>query len=67
MSAHIPSLQLVTGLSDSNKGGTRGHILVLGPWVGLLESPDREFHPHRSLQIPSRIGCSFLYLLLIAY
>ncbi|RVX23748.1 hypothetical protein CK203_000026 [Vitis vinifera] len=50
----IPSLQLVTGLSDSNKGGARGHILVLGPWVGLLESPNREFHPHRSLQIPGK-------------
>ena len=28
LSAQIPSLQLVTGLLDSNKGGTRGHALV---------------------------------------
>ncbi|KAL6323539.1 hypothetical protein AAG906_039117 [Vitis piasezkii] len=25
---HIPSLQLVTGLPDSTKGGTKGHVLV---------------------------------------
>lgn len=28
LSAQIPSLQLVTGLLDFNKGGTRGHVLV---------------------------------------
>ena len=28
--AHIPSLQLVTNLSDSNKGGAKGHVLVSG-------------------------------------
>ena len=67
MSVHIPSLQLVMGLPDSNKGGAMRHILFLGPWAGLLESPDREFHLHRSLQIPGRIGYSFLCLLPIAY
>ncbi|KAL6338446.1 hypothetical protein AAG906_020535 [Vitis piasezkii] len=45
---------LVMGLLDSNKGGPMRHILVLGPWVGLLESSDREFHLHHSLQIPGK-------------
>lgn len=35
LSAHIPSLQLVTGLPDSNKDGAREHILVSGPSSGL--------------------------------
>ena len=39
LSAHIPSFQLVIGLQDSNKGGARGHFLVPGSWVGLLEHP----------------------------
>ena len=30
LSAQIPSLQLVTGLLDSNKGDARGHVLVQG-------------------------------------
>ena len=29
--AHIPSLQLVTGLLDSTKGATKGCVVVLGP------------------------------------
>ncbi|KAL6335918.1 hypothetical protein AAG906_003543 [Vitis piasezkii] len=29
--AHIPSRQLVTGLPDSTKGATKGHVVVLGP------------------------------------
>ena len=28
MAAHLPSLQLVTGLPDSTKGGAKGHVLV---------------------------------------
>ena len=28
---HIPSLQLVTGLSDSTKGAAKGHIVISGP------------------------------------
>lgn len=31
LSAHIPSLQLVTGLSDSTKGATKGYVIVSGP------------------------------------
>ncbi|RVW93010.1 hypothetical protein CK203_032801 [Vitis vinifera] len=55
LSAHIPSLQLVTWLPNSNKGRTKGHILVSDPWGGLYEGPDREFHHRRLLGIPSRI------------
>ena len=31
LAAHILSLQLVTGLLDSNKGGAKGHVLISGP------------------------------------
>ena len=30
MAAHLPSLQLVTELPDSTKGGAKGHVLVRG-------------------------------------
>ena len=36
MVAHLPSLQLVTELSDSTKGRAKGHVLVRGAWAGLL-------------------------------
>lgn len=56
MFAHIPSLQLVTGLPDSNKEGSNGHVLVRGPWVGLMEHPKRNFRPNHSLKISVRGG-----------
>ena len=55
LSAHISSLQLVTGLPNSNKGRTKGHILISGPWDGLYEGSGREFYPRCSLEIPNRI------------
>lgn len=36
LSADIPLLQLVTSLPDSIKGAAKGHVLVKGPWAGLL-------------------------------
>lgn len=54
MFAHIPSLQLVTGLPDSNKKGAKGHTLVRGAWAGLIEHPEMDFCPNHSLKIPSR-------------
>lgn len=54
LSAHTPSLQLVTGLPNSNKGRTKGHILISGPWDGLYEGSGREFYPRCSLEIPNR-------------
>lgn len=56
MLAHISSLQLVTGLPNSNKGGAKGHVLVWGPWVGLMEHPEMDFRPNCSLKIPGRDG-----------
>ncbi|RVW59325.1 putative disease resistance protein [Vitis vinifera] len=41
MAAHLPSLQLVTELSDSTKGGAKGYVVVRGAWAGLLEHPER--------------------------
>ncbi|RVW26666.1 hypothetical protein CK203_096506 [Vitis vinifera] len=52
MAAHLPSLQLVTELPDSTKGGAKGHVLVRGAWAGLLEHPERPFSPNRSLVLP---------------
>ena len=54
--AHISSLQLVTNLPDSNKGGAKGHVLVKGLWVGLLEHPERKFSPNRLLTLPGRVA-----------
>ncbi|RVX18925.1 hypothetical protein CK203_006881 [Vitis vinifera] len=52
MSAHLPSLQLVTELPDSTKGGATGHVVVRGAWAGLLEHPARPFSPNYSLVVP---------------
>ncbi|RVW30493.1 hypothetical protein CK203_098832 [Vitis vinifera] len=54
MFAHIPSLQLVIDLPNSNKGGTKGHVLVRGPWVGLIKHLKRDFRPNFSLKIPDK-------------
>lgn len=62
---HIPSLQLVIGLSDSNKGGTKGHILVQGPWVGLIEHLKMDFRPNFSLKIPRRNGFARFFTCLL--
>ncbi|RVW34093.1 hypothetical protein CK203_084351 [Vitis vinifera] len=56
MSAHLPSLQLVTELPDSTKGGATGHVVVRGAWAGLLEHPARPFTPNYSLEVPGRSG-----------
>lgn len=67
LSAQISSLQLVTGLPNSNKGGAKGHVLVRGPWVGLVEHSDRYFCPRHTLSISGRIGSIFLCLLFVVY
>lgn len=51
LSATISSLQLVISLPDSIKGAARGHVLVKGPWAGLMVHPQKEFSPIRSLRI----------------
>ncbi|RVW69656.1 hypothetical protein CK203_059482 [Vitis vinifera] len=50
LSAHIPSLQLVTGLPDSTKGASKGHVVVLGPWEREGETG---WIPGRTLSLPS--------------
>ena len=54
MAAHLPSLQLVTELTDSTKGGAKGHVLVQGAWAGLLEHPERPFSPNHTLELPGK-------------
>ena len=56
MFAHISSFQLVTGLPDLNKGGTKGYVLVRGLWAGLIEHRERDFSPNFSLKILGRDG-----------
>ncbi|RVW62609.1 hypothetical protein CK203_059535 [Vitis vinifera] len=51
MSAHLPSLQLVTELPDSTKGGAKGHVVVRGAWAGS-KHPARPLSPNYSLVIP---------------
>ena len=57
LAASMSSLQLVTHLPDSTKGGVKGHVLVRGVWAGLLEHPERPFSPNRSLVLPGRAAC----------
>ena len=46
LAANIPSLQLVIGLPDSTKGAAKGHVLVKGPWAGLVLHHEKEFAPN---------------------
>ena len=55
MAAHLPSLQLVTKLPDSMKGGAKGHVLVRGAWAGFLEHSERPFSPNHSLELPGKL------------
>lgn len=55
LSTHISSLQLVTGLPNSNKGMEKGHFLISDPWSGSYEGPNKDFYLRLSLEIPSRI------------
>lgn len=51
MFTHIPSLQLVMGFPNLNKGGAEGHELVKGLWAGLMKHPEMDFYPYHSLKI----------------
>ena len=57
LAASMPSLQLVTHLPDTTKGGAKGHVLVRGVWAGLLEHPEKPFSPNRSLVLPGKVAC----------
>ncbi|KAL6341922.1 hypothetical protein AAG906_038167 [Vitis piasezkii] len=52
LSAHLPSLQVVTELPDSTKGGAKGLVLVRGGWAGISERPSRPFSPNYTLKLP---------------
>ncbi|RVW86984.1 hypothetical protein CK203_043517 [Vitis vinifera] len=43
MAAHLPSLQLVTELPDSTKGGAKGYVVVRGAWAGVIGASGRLF------------------------
>ena len=59
MAAHLPSLQLVTELPDSTKGGAKGYVVVRGAWARLLEHPERPFSPNYSLVLPGTSAYGF--------
>ncbi|RVW31148.1 hypothetical protein CK203_108449 [Vitis vinifera] len=50
VSAHLPSLQMVTELPDSTKGGAKGQVAVWGGWAGLSQHPSRPFSPNYTLK-----------------
>ena len=56
LSAYMSSLQLVTHLPDSMKGGAKGHVLVKGVWSGLSEHLEIAFSPNRSLALPGKVA-----------
>ena len=53
LSAHLPSLQLVTEPPDSTKEGAKGRVMVRGAWAGSRH-PTRPFSPNYSLAIPGK-------------
>ena len=53
LSSHISSLQFVIGLSNSNKGWAKGHVLMSSLWSESTEGPNKFLKPTRSLKIPS--------------
>ena len=59
MSTHLPSLQLVTELSDSTKGGAKGLVMVRGAWAGS-KHPARPFSPNYSLVISGKFALRLL-------
>ena len=59
MAAHLPSLQLVTELPDSTKGGAKGYVVVRGVWAGLLGHPERPFSPNYSLVLLGKSAYGF--------
>ena len=60
MSAHLSSLQLVTELPNSTKGGEKGHVAVRGGWAGFSGRPGRPFSPNYSLAIPGKFALRLL-------
>ncbi|WKA02360.1 hypothetical protein VitviT2T_020558 [Vitis vinifera] len=60
MSAHLSSLQLVTELPDSTKGGAKGYVMVWGVWAGS-KHPSRPFSPNYSLVIPGKFALRLLF------
>ena len=59
LSAHLPSLQLVTELPDSTNGGAKRHVMVRGAWAGSRH-PVRPFSPNYSLAIPGKFALRLL-------
>ena len=65
VSAHLPSLQVVTELPDSTKGGAKGLVAVRGGWAGLSERASRPFSPNYTLKIPGILVLRFFVRILL--
>ena len=60
VSAHLPSLQMVTELPDS-----KGLVAVWGGWAGLSQHPSRPFSPNYTLKIPGNLVLRFFVRILL--
>ena len=65
VSAHLPSLQIVTELPDSTKGGAKGLVAVWGGWAELSQHPSRSFSPNYTLKIPGNLVLRFFVRILL--
>ena len=65
LSAHLPSLQMVTELPDSTKGGAKGLVAVRGVWAGLSQRASRPFSPNYTLKIPGILVLRFFVRILL--
>ena len=65
LSAHLPSLQMVTELPDSTKGGAKGLVAVRGVWAGLSQRASRPFSPNYTLKIPGNLVLRFFVRILL--
>ena len=65
LSAHLPSLQMVTELPDSTKGGAKGLVAVRGVWAGLSQRASRPFSPNYTLKIPGNLVLRFFARILL--
>ena len=64
LSAHLPSLQMVTELPDSTKGGAKGLVAVRGVWAGLSQRASWPFSPNYTLKIPGNLVLRFFIRIL---
>lgn len=66
LSAHIPSIQFVIDLPDSNKDWAKGHVLVFSPLSCSTVGLDQLFKSKRFLELPSTVSIFICCFIIIA-